>query len=167
MKYVLPLAIALASTPAFADQNTSSQGLKGRMYAGASLSHNEIDSPFGGGDADAAGYSLFAGLDLKNSVEGLATSAEIGYSDTEDFYKGNGDTDINGFWLAGVLEKSLPEIDQRLTALGRIGLDFGDDDGIFLGAGIGFRATQALDLRAEFINKDASGLYQVSALVRF
>ncbi|WP_370291788.1 outer membrane beta-barrel protein [Thalassolituus sp.] len=167
MKYVLPLAFALASTTAIADDHASSGNVKDRIYLGANISHNTIDSPFSGGDLDAAGYSIFGGLKFPNSTAGLTTSAEFGYSDTEDFFNGNGDTDINGFWLAGVAEKSLPELDPRLSAIGRLGLDFGDDDGIFLGAGIGFKASEVLGLRAEFINKDASGVYQIGALFNF
>jgi len=168
MKFVLPLALAIAATPALADDHMDdSSSLKKRLYVGAGLNHNEIDSPFGGGDADANGYTIFAGLTFPNDTAGLMTAAELGYSDTGEFYDGPGDTDINGFWIAGVAEKTLPEIDPRVSVLGRAGIDFGDDDGIFLGAGLGFKATKMVDLRAEFINKDASGVYQLSALVHF
>ena len=46
-------------------------------------------------------------------------------------------------------------------------LDLGDDDGIFLGAGAGFKVNEQVGLRAEFINKDASSVYQVGALFHF
>ena len=97
------------------------------------------------------------------------TAVEFGYSDTGDFYNsnGNGDEDINGVWVAAVAEKYLPEIDPRLSVIGRGGLDLGDDDGIFLGAGAGFKVNEQVGLRAEFINKDASSVYQVGALFHF
>lgn len=163
-KYLLPIILTAAASSALAEGSP----LNNKLYVGINLSHNTINSPFSnGGDADASGYSAFTGLKFNNSVEGLTTSAEIGYSDTEDFFNSNGDADINGIWVAGVAEKTLPEIDPRLSVLGRIGLDFGDDDGIFLGAGAGFKASDLLSLRAEFINKDASSVYQIGALIHF
>ncbi|MEQ3692239.1 MAG: outer membrane beta-barrel protein [Thalassolituus sp.] len=162
-KYLLPVILTAATASAMADDSP----LKDRLYVGANLSHNTIDSPFGGDDVDAGGYSIFTGLKFDNSIEGLTTSAELGYSDTKDFFDSNGDADINGVWVAGVAEKTLPEIDPRVSALARIGLDLGDDDGILLGAGLGFHATEMLSLRAEFINKDASSVYQVGAVFNF
>lgn len=166
-KHLLPmiLTMATATTSVMAEESA----LTNNLYVGANLSHNNIDSPFGGNDLDAGGFSIFGGLKLKNSVAGLTTSAELGYSDTKDFFdnNGNGDADINGIWVAGVAEKTLPEINPRLSVLGRIGLDLGDDDGIFLGAGAGFKASDLLSLRAEFINKDASSVYQIGAVLNF
>lgn len=162
-KYLLTVILTAATSSAIAEGSP----INDKLYVGANLSHNTIDSPFNGGDVDASGYSLFAGLKFNNSVEGLTTSAELGYSDTKDFFKSNGDADINGVWIAGVAEKTLPELDPRISALARIGLDLGDDDGILFGAGLGFHATDMLSLRAEFINKDASSVYQIGALINF
>jgi len=167
-KYLIPALLSAMAVPAFADDHMNdSNQLAKRMYLGGGVNHNVIDSPFSGQDADANGYTVFAGLEFANSVAGLMTSAELGYSDTGEFYDGPGDTDIDGIWVAAVAEKSLPEIDPRLSALARGGLDLGDDDGIFLGAGVGFKASEQVGLRAEFINKDASSVYQFSALFHF
>jgi hypothetical protein len=152
----------IAAPIANADSN-----IKDRLYVGAAINQNIIDSPFSSDDLDAAGYSVFAGLTFANSVDGLMTAVELGYNDTGEFFNGPGESDINGMWVAGVAEKTLPEIDPRLTALGRFGLDLGDDDGLLLGAGLGFHASERLGLRAEFINKDASGVYQLGALIHF
>ena len=43
----------------------------------------------------------------------------------------------------------------------------GDDDGIFMGIGAGFRLTPKVELRAEFVNKDLITSYQANALIRF
>ena len=166
MKRLLPIVMTATTLP-FAALTAQAEGnrLPDALYIGAGFSQNVIDSPWGGSE-DATGYSLFGGMEFDNSVEGLTSSVEIGYSDTGDFYD-NSDSDINGPWAALVGKKSLPEIDPRLSVLGRIGLDLGDDDGLLLGAGVGFDPMDKLGLRAEFINKDASSVYQISALLHF
>lgn len=165
-KYLIATAISAATiTTVSAEENT----LRNAFYVGGAVNHNVIDSPFGGDELDANGYSLFGGYKFDNSVADLMTAVEFGYSDTGDFYNsnGNGDEDINGVWVAAVAEKYMPEIDPRLSVIGRGGLDLGDDDGIFLGAGAGFKVNEQVGLRAEFINKDASSVYQVGALFHF
>jgi len=164
-KYLITAALSVACTTAMAEGNN----LQDTIYIGGAVNHNVIDSPFGGDELDANGYSIFGGYKFKNSVPDLITSAELGYSDTGDFFdsNGNGDEDINGIWVAAVAEKFLPEIDPRLSVIGRGGLDLGDDDGIFLGAGAGFKVNDKVGLRAEFINKDASSVYQFGAIFNF
>ncbi|MDF1762933.1 MAG: hypothetical protein P1U57_05950 [Oleibacter sp.] len=169
MKFSLPVLLALGvSSTALTVSQASAEPITDRLYLGAGISHNVIDSPFGGRSYDAFGTTFFGGLTFDNNYQGLMTAMEFSYSDTEDFFDNNrGDADINGFAASLVAEKSLPEIDARLAALGRIGVDFGDDDGILLGAGASFKASEALGFRAEYINKDASNVYQLSALIHF
>jgi len=134
------------------------------LYVGGSFSNNVIDSPFGGGSVDAFGISAFAGYELDNDIEQVMTAVEAGYSQTEDFTRNN---DINGLWVSAVAQKQLPEIDPRLSAMARIGIDFGDDDGIFMGAGAAFRIIEQVEVRAEYINKDATTVYQASGVFKF
>ena len=61
----------------------------------------------------------------------------------------------------------MSEIDPKLYALARLGLEVGDDDGIFMGIGAGYRLTPKIDVRTEFVNKDLISSYQVNALIRF
>ncbi len=166
MKRLLPIAFTAATLPFAALTAHAEDGsLAGKLYLGGGFNQNVIDSPWGGSE-DATGFTLFGGMYFDNSIQGLNSSVEIGYNDTEDFYD-NSDTDIKGPWAAVVGEKFLPEVDPRLSVLGRIGIDFGDDDGLLLGAGVGFHPVEKVGLRAEFINKDASSVYQLSALVHF
>lgn len=167
MKYLLPLAFSALLVPVAANAEQTSKGFQpGHLQVGGSISQNVVDSPFGGSSRDAFGYSVFAGYEFDNDISQVKTTAEIGYSDTDDFYNGP-DSDISGLWLAGVAEKQLPEIHRNFFALARIGLDFGDDDGILLGAGAGFHLTPEVDIRGEYINKDASSVYQASMVFNF
>ncbi|WP_286719066.1 outer membrane beta-barrel protein [Thalassolituus sp. UBA2009] len=167
MKKNLPLVLAFCALPtAVLAENTAPGFQIERLQLGGSLSHNVVDSPFGGGNVDAMGVSIFAGYELDNDIDQVKTTVEIGYSQTDDFFKGP-HSEISGLWVAGVVEKQLPEINPNLFALARLGLDLGDDDGILLGAGAGFHLTPKLDIRGEYINKDASSVYQASFVLNF
>ena len=74
---------------------------------------------------------------------------------------------VLGLWGSLVLQKELNEIDPNLYGLARIGLELGDDDGIFMGVGAGYRLTPKVEVRAEFVNKDLISSYQANALFRF
>ncbi|MAS24874.1 MAG: hypothetical protein CMI03_16465 [Oceanospirillaceae bacterium] len=166
MKHVNKYLTSLALTAGFVSAPVMAEGLDAKnLYVGGGISENVVDSPFGGGSDDAFGYTLFAGYEFQNSYPLVKTSAEIGYSDTDDFDRV--DDDINGLWVAGVIEKDLPEINDKFFVIGRAGLDFGDDDGLLLGAGAGFHLTPKLDLRGEYIAKDSSSVYQASVAVNF
>lgn len=172
MNKLLPKAIAtaiVATLPLLslhASAEAAATGFdKTRLHLGAGVSYNHIDFPFGGGSADAAGINLFAGYELKNNMPDVVTTLEVGYATTDDFY-GNG-TDISGLWVAGTIQKDLPEMNPKLFAIGRLGLDAGDDDGLMIGAGAGLHLNKNLDLRGEYIKKDASSVLQASLVYNF
>ncbi|WP_221797850.1 outer membrane beta-barrel protein [Oceanobacter mangrovi] len=160
---VLITTLASASTLALAETNMSGgDDLAKKLYLGGGLSYNTVDSPFGGGSIDATGVQGLVGLDLGHHSGGISTKLEVGYSQTDDF--DNTNQNISGLWGALVAEKSLPEIDRNLSLLGRVGVDVGDDDGILTGVGVGYQLTNELQLRGEFINKDASNQYMGSLI---
>jgi hypothetical protein len=163
MKKILAIGALLASFNTTANDEKIQIRLD-KLYVGGGVSQNVIDSPFGGSNLDASGFSLFAGYTLNDDIEQVDTSVELGYSQTGDFV---GNNDISGVWLSAVAQKHLPEIDHRLSALARAGVDFGDDDGMFMGFGAAFQLIPQLDIRAEFINKDASTVYQLAAIYKF
>lgn len=165
MKKRFPLLLALSSLPMMV-QADNRVFQPERLQLGGSVSQNIVDSPFGGSHVDAVGLSVFAGYELDNDIDQVKTTIEIGYSQTDDFFKGP-DSDISGLWVAGVAEKQLPEINPNFFAIARLGLDIGDDDGILLGAGAGFHLTPKVDIRGEYINKDASSVYQISFVLNF
>lgn len=154
-------------------QNTESNNTnipKG-LYVGGGLNYNSIDagSIFSGVDRETAvGFQLFAGIPIQSSIAGFKTFAEVGYFQTEDFNFGWGNKEnVRGVWGAGVLQRDLNEIDPNLYAIARAGIEVGDDDGVFMGFGAGYRVSSKVDVRAEFLNKDLLTSYQLNALVRF
>lgn len=163
IKLAAALSAALLASAASAEQATIDSS---KLRLGGSISQNVVDSPFGGGSYDAMGFSVFAGYELPNDMNQVTTSVEVGYSKTDDFFSGT-NSDISGLWIAGVAEKDLPEISPKLFALARFGLDLGDDDGLLMGAGAGLHLSSKLDARAEYINKDASSVYQASVIFKF
>ncbi len=165
-----PLAMAIATAlPLFSLQVNAEQAASGfdknRLHLGAGVSYNHIDMPFGGRSADAAGINLFVGYELSNRMPDVVTTVELGYGQTDDFYADG--TDISGLWIAGTIAKDLPEINPNLFAIGRLGLDGGDDDGLIIGAGAGLHLNKYLDLRGEYIKKDASSVLQASLVYNF
>lgn len=166
-KIILTTGLLFASQVSLVNAEEMSLNIDiNKLYVGAGFNQNVVDSPFGTGSRDAKGISFFAGYQLENKIDQLETSIEAGYSKTDDFFQGP-NNDIGGLWLSGVAKKQLPEIDPRLSALAKVGVDFGDDDGIFMGAGAAFQFLEKVELRGEYLNKDASTVYQLSAVYHF
>ena len=170
-KILLTSLLTLIANQAFAEQTeTTAQAPEG-LYVGAGLSYNDLDfgSVVNGADDETAmGLQAFAGLPIANSIEGFETFAEVGFFRTSSFDFGAGNKEkVTGISGSVVLQKDLNEIDPNLYGLARIGLELGDDDGIFMGIGAGYRITPKIEVRAEFVNKDLISSYQANALVRF
>ncbi|MGK0444872.1 MAG: hypothetical protein ACJA1U_001809 [Bermanella sp.] len=148
-------------------QETASQPTKidiEKLYLGAGISHNRIDS-FSGTDGKASGFQLFAGYDY-GQRSGIDLAAEAGFIQSGEFYDGSSE-DADGIWAAGVASKDLPEINNKLAAIARLGYGLGGDDGLFMGLGAQYRLnTQAL-MRLEYVNKDLSQSYQLNAVFQF
>lgn len=180
MKNILAATVLAASTQlAFAEdfetQNTESSNQSSAtptgLYLGGGLSYNSIDldSMFSGTDRETApGFQLFAGLPIQSSISGFKTFAEVGFFQTDEFDFGSNNKErVRGVWGAAVLQRDLNEINPNLYALARAGIEVGDDDGVFMGVGAGYRVSSKVDVRAEFLNKDLLTSYQLNALVRF
>lgn len=164
----LPYTALSSDTPNH--PNSLTEAPKG-LYLGGGVSYNDLDigSVFNGAnDETALGFQLFAGIPVANSLEGFETFAEAGYFQTDSFKFAPGVKEkVTGIWGAGVLQRNLNEVDPNLYGLARIGLEIGDDDGIFMGIGAGYRISTKADIRAEFLNKDLISSYQLNALIRF
>ena len=123
--------------------STPSTPVKG-FYVGGGLNYNdlEFDSVVDGyDDESASGFQVFAGLPVTNKIDGFDESfsafAEIGYSRTEYFDFGNGNKEKARLVGLCVTDPKLDEMQPNLYGLVRIGLDMGDDDGLFMGFGAG------------------------------
>ena len=147
MKKSIPLLVLLliAAQVNAADLNT------GQIYFGAGVGFNSIHNSFDNkhyNDNDAAGFQVFAGLPLTVNMGSAALAVEVGYMDTGDFDNGGS---ANGLWSTAVV--SLP-LNNDLKLLGRLGIDFGDDDGVMAGVGIGFPLQHKIDFRIEYVARD-------------
>lgn len=174
MKKILTSALLVAfSQHALSDdtaENVQAAQVPQGLYIGGGLSFNSIDagSIFSGADREtASGLQIFGGLPIPNAINGFETFGEVGYFQTSEFNFGGDKERVRGIWGAAVLQRDLNEIDPNLYALARVGVELGDDDGVFMGMGAGYRITPKVEVRAEFLNKDLLTSYQLNALVRF
>lgn len=118
------------------------------LYFGAGLGFNSVNTNRFYNDSDATGFQVFAGLPLSVNIGSAALAVEVGYMDTGNFDRGG---KANGLWSTAVA--SLP-LNNNLKLLGRLGFDFGDDDGVMVGAGIGFPLANTMDMRFEYVIRD-------------
>ncbi len=137
-----------------------------KFYAGAGFSHNRIDtsSVFGGSDGSASGMQVFAGYEYGNR-NGFDISTEAGLIQTDEFFTSG--EDANGIWVAGVVSKDLPEIDDKLSAIVRLGYGVNGDDGLLMGFGAQYRVLPQAFVRLEYLNKDLTQSYQANAIYKF
>lgn len=132
--------------------NAQAQGTKGNeIYLGVGVSNNDI----GFGD-DAIGFQVFAGMPIPVNMGKARLLGEVGYMDSGDFeqtlpFGGTVSIDAKGIWANGVVEVPL---NKNLDLIGRLGFDFGDDDGLMLGGGIGLPLGEKAGVRFEYVIRD-------------
>lgn len=153
---------------ASAQENTS-QPIKidsKKLYLGAGVSHNRIDtSSISASDGKASGFQVFAGYKY-GQRSGIDLAGEAGFIQSGEFYDGSSE-DADGIWAAGVASKDLPEINNKLAAIARLGFGLGGDDGILMGLGAQYRLNPQALMRLEYLNKDLSQSYQLNAVFQF
>jgi opacity protein-like surface antigen len=162
MKTLIPLlGLLLVATQAnAADFNASN------IYFGAGIGFNSIDNNYydnnfnNHNDSDAVGFQIFAGLPLSVDMGSAALAVEVGYMDTGNFDNGGS---ANSLWSTAVA--SLP-LNNSLKLLGRLGYDFGDDDGVMAGVGVGFSVASKMDLRIEYVIRDHIDSLQANLVFR-
>ena len=123
------------------------QGMDTRnLFFGAGVSSNEVS-----GSDSATGYQIFGGYGFGEVTKNVFIDAEVGYMDTGNMTKGGGNVKANGLWATGVGRLMIAP---SVELIGRLGLDFGDDDGLMAGIGVGFLLTRSVKLRLEFVQRD-------------
>ncbi len=142
------LIYALAST-------ASAQDDLENFYVGGGLSNNMVS-----GESDSVGWQLQGGYDFGTILGDANVLAEVGYMDTGSFNGGG----ASGLWANGVA--SLP-LTGHWSLLGRVGLDFGDDDGLMVGIGGSYRGMPDLETRVELVSRDNVDSLQFNLLYRF
>ena len=135
------------------------QGLDTRnLFFGAGLSSNDVS-----GSDSATGYQIFGGYGFGEVTKNVFIDAEVGYMDTGNMTKSGGNVKANGLWASGV---GRIMVAPSVELIGRLGLDFGDDDGLLAGIGVGFLLTKNIKLRLEYVQRDNVDSVQFNFVVQ-
>jgi hypothetical protein len=156
MKKIIPLLglLLIATQATAADLNTK------QIYFGAGIGFNSVNNNNFYNNSNAVGFQVFAGLPLAVNMGSAALAVEVGYMDTGNFDRGGS---ANGLWSTAVV--SLP-LNNDIKLLGRLGYDFGDDDGAMVGAGVGFPLASKTDMRIEYVVRDHIDSLQANFVFR-
>lgn len=144
-RIIFGAAIAVLGTAAQA------QGLnitENDFYFGAGVSHNEYEVRHW--EDDAIGFQIFGGVDLAK-IDQLTLGVEVGYMDAGEAEDWGWKSDAEGIWANGVASYAIGPV---VDLIGRVGVDFGDDDGFMAGAGAGFNIGPRMQIRAEYVVRD-------------
>lgn len=146
----------LAASLMFAFQTHAAGSNANGIYLGGGLSLND----YGFGD-DATGYQIFAGMPIPVNMGKARLLGEVGYMNAGDVdYEvtvpglgvvASASDEAKGLWANAVVE--LP-VGEKIDLVGRLGLDFGDDDGLMIGGGVGIPLGNKIDLRFEYVIRD-------------
>ena len=121
----------------------------------------------------STGFQILGGYEFAGKLNGdIASAIELGYMSTGTFESKNltngatttSSQEAKGVWLNYV--GSYP-MGSRVEGLWRIGLDFGDDDGIMAGAGMGYNFNRHWSLRSEYVVREAVNSFQFNLLYGF
>ena len=157
MRLVLFALLLLATQGHAANQGFD----QSRAYAGAGLTFNSV-----GTAGNATGLQVFAGYEFDGLINNdIHFAAEAGFMDSGDFdtFGFGRDDSAEGVWVAFPFRVA---IDKRLDALMRVGADFGDDDGLLVGAGMGYNFNERSTFRVEYVVRDHINSFQFNMLFK-
>ncbi|MGH6689735.1 MAG: outer membrane beta-barrel protein [Gammaproteobacteria bacterium] len=119
-----------------------------RLFFGAGVSSNEVS-----GSDSSVGFQIFGGYGFGEVTKNVFIDAEVGYLDTGTMKRSDprGNVKANGLWANGVGRLMVA---RNVELIGRLGLDFGDDDGLMAGVGVGFLVSKSFKLRLEYVQRD-------------
>ena len=141
------IAVALVATGL--SSVAAAQGFDNRrLFFGGGLAQNSISN-----FDNATGFQIFGGYNFPAIVRNFYVDAEAGYMDTGKFKRTapTVETKFNGLWGSGVARYLVAP---QWELLGRLGYDFGDDDGVMVGIGGGYILNKNLKLRLEYVSRD-------------
>lgn len=142
----------------------NAEGLDARQfYLGGGFNFNSLP-----GVGSARGFQFFGGYDFKFKInDDISTALEIGYLDSGNFDRLNNTGragDVTGGWAA--LVESVP-LSSKTNMLVRLGYDFGDDDGLLMGAGLQYKFDTKVAFRMEYVTREHLNGLQANLLVHF
>jgi hypothetical protein len=134
-----------------------------RLYAGGGFGFNSL-SGFG----SAQGFQFFGGYDFPFKInDDISTALEIGYTDSGNFDRYTSASRVDaakGLWVSAV--ESAP-LSNKTDMLVRLGVDFGDDDGLMLGTGLQYKFDTKVAFRMEYVARQNVNGLQANLLVKF
>jgi len=160
---------ALAAAALFVAQGVGAEGFdQSKAYAGGGFGYNSIGDPWD----NAIGWQIFAGyeLDQVQVGENIASAVEVGYMSSgsfeyaDPFFGVSIDTSAQGLWATYLASYDL---NPQWNALGRIGLDFGDDSGLMFGIGGEYKLDEQKQIRLEYVIRDMINSLQGNFVYRF
>ncbi len=166
-RMIVAVAMMLAFTPAMAQKGKSSGGFdSNKVFFGAGLSQNDVP-----GSDEGTGFQFFGGYEFGEVARNVKLDVEAGYMTTGDMDVNacvgslcvRTSTEAKGLWATGVGRLML---NPQFELLGRLGLDFGDDDGLMFGIGGGFIIDKQSTLRLEFVERDNVSSLQINFVYR-
>jgi len=158
---VLGLLIATSTTAYAQNANTKQSFDTKQIYFGAGLGLNDAS-----GLDSAIGFQVFAGLPLNVNLGKATTAVEVGYMDSGNMTRNgpflSGSAKATGIWSTAVV--SLP-LQNNLNLVGRLGYDFGDDDGVMIGGGLGVAVANKMEVRFEYVIRDHINSLQANLVI--
>jgi hypothetical protein len=139
---------------ALAQRGRSSGGFDtSKLFYGGGLSLNEVS-----GSDSGTGFQIFGGYRFGEFAPKWQADVELGYMDTGNMKVEvcfgpciSADARAKGLWSTGVARYIL---NPQVELLGRLGMDFGDDDGLMFGFGGGYVLNRNFKLRGEYVIRD-------------
>jgi opacity protein-like surface antigen len=145
LKKIRVMAIGLIGM-ALSSVAVAQSSVTNKLFFGGGVSSNEVS-----GSDSAVGWQIFGGYVFGEVAPKLFIDGEVGYMDTGTMKRSGGDVKANGLWASGVVRYMVAP---NVELLGRLGLDFGDDDGLLAGIGVGFHLSKNAKLRLEYVQRD-------------
>jgi hypothetical protein len=126
----------------------SAQGFDtGKLFFGGGVSSNSVSN-----SDSATGFQIFGGYGFGEVSPKVFIDAEVGYMDSGTMSRsGQADAKAKGLWANGVGRFMVAE---SVELIARLGLDFGDDDGLMFGVGAGYLLSKKAKLRLEYVQRD-------------
>ena len=167
MKRGLFFSILMIFSSVAAAQGSSVTINTSSFYIGGGLGFN------GHKNGRSVGYQFLDGYQFAGKLNSdISNAIELGYMNTDNFESktlpegttNSSTEEAKGFWLNYV--GSYP-IGNKVEGLWRLGLDFGDDDGIMAGAGMGYNFNRHWALRTEYVIRESVDSFQFNLLYGF
>jgi len=117
-----------------------------KLFFGAGVSSNDVS-----GSDSATGFQIFGGYGFGEVTRNVFIDAEVGYMDTGNMSRPGGNVKAKGLWASGVGRLMVAP---SVELIGRLGFDFGDDDGLMAGIGAGVLLSKNFKLRLEYVQRD-------------